>query len=107
MKRLFLFIASIAVASAAGPVAIQRQDIVGTWIDTGCIPYDGNYTFGDDGIFAWHCEDQIDGGKWLFRPPGKIELISYGDWTKPAITKASVHHFIQIEGFARHRMVIR
>jgi hypothetical protein len=108
MKLAVFLGALIATASATPAPPVHREDLIGTWKDLSCAPYDGTYEFHADGVFFWHCEDVVDGGKWTFQPLNKIELLSYGDWgEKPAITKASVHHSLRIEAFAKHRMIVR
>lgn len=107
MKPLLLLLALVAeVSSAALPVAVHQRDLIGTWKDTSCAPHSG-CRFRDDGVFLWVCGEQVDAGKWLFKTPSKIELIFYYDRSQRSRAGASVRHFVEIESFARHKMVVR
>ena len=103
MKPLLLL--ALSAATAAEPVVIQRRDIVGTWSDTACAKYKGELELREDGSFLWSCTDQVDGGKWVFHPPSKLEFISWSDSVKGTVSKDSERRIIRIEAFARHRMI--
>jgi hypothetical protein len=106
MKAIALAIIAIATASAATPVVIHREDLIGTWSDTSCAEYKGELYLRADGSFLTTCADQVDGGQWVFHPPATLEFISWSDSAKGTVSKDSQRRFDRIEAFARHRMIL-
>jgi hypothetical protein len=106
MKPLLLLIFAAGV-SAATAAEIYSRDVLGIWRDVSCRPSEGRCRFRNDGVFLWSCGDQVDAGTWRFKRPANVELVLYSYGSPQSVARSSARHFMKIQAFTRHRMVVR
>jgi hypothetical protein len=105
--RLIIAFAFIAAGVFAANLAIQPQDLVGSWRDMTCTWGEiGGYDIHADMTFEWGCGYAQDAGTLVFHPPDKIEIISYGSDTRRTPSPSRGRWF-QIERFAFRRLHLR
>jgi hypothetical protein len=88
-------------ATAAPPVWLHPQDIVGDWVSLrGCS--ESLCKFTSDGKYQGNCFDMLEGGRWSLRDGDKIVITHYDDLVKETVSPKSRRESITIIGWEPH-----